>query len=218
MADDFRTGFIAVVGRPNVGKSTLVNALVGRKISIVTPRAQTTRHAILGVLTRPDAQLLFVDTPGLHTRQRNMLNKAMNKAADSAMAGADLVMFVVEAGVWRSADDYVLEHVRNAGIPALLVVNKMDSVRPRSALLPYLEQVAGKGEFIGVIPVSAARIDNLDRLTDLAASLLPPGPPLYPAGCHPPIAAWNSALPRWFGRSCCSRFVRRFPMGLPSKC
>ena len=104
-----------MVGRPNVGKSTLVNALVGRKISIVTPRAQTTRHAILGVLTRPDAQLLFVDTPGLHTRQRNMLNQAMNRAADSAMAGADLVMFVVEAGVWRSADDYVLEHVRNAG-------------------------------------------------------------------------------------------------------
>lgn len=180
MTEGFRTGFVAVVGRPNVGKSTLVNALVGRKISIVTPRAQTTRHAILGVLTRADAQLLFVDTPGLHTRQRNMLNKAMNKAADSAIAGADLVMFVVEAGVWRSADDYVLEHVRKAGIPALLVVNKMDSVRPKSALLPYLEQCAGKGEFCGIIPVSAARIDNLDRLTDLAVSFLPVGPPLYP--------------------------------------
>lgn len=180
MAEDFRTGFIAVVGRPNVGKSTLVNALVGRKISIVTPRAQTTRHAILGVLTRPDAQLLFVDTPGLHIRQRSMLNRAMNRAADSAIAGADLVLFVVEAGVWRSADDYVLGHVRNAGIPALLVVNKMDSVRPKSALLPYLEQCAGKGEFCGIIPVSAARIDNLDRLTDLAVSFLPVGPPLYP--------------------------------------
>jgi GTP-binding protein Era len=180
MAENFRTGFIAVVGRPNVGKSTLVNALVGRKISIVTPRAQTTRHAILGVLTRPDAQLLFVDTPGLHVRQRSMLNRAMNRAADSAIAGADLVLFVVEAGVWRSADDYVLGHVRNAGIPALLVVNKMDSVRPKSALLPYLEQCAGKGEFCGIIPVSAARIDNLDRLTDLAVSFLPVGPPLYP--------------------------------------
>jgi GTP-binding protein Era len=180
MAEEFRTGFIAVVGRPNVGKSTLVNALVGRKISIVTPRAQTTRHAILGVLTRSDAQLLFVDTPGLHTRQRNMLNKAMNKAADSAIAGADLVMFVVEAGVWRSADDHVLEHVRTAGTPAVLVVNKMDSVRPRSALLPYLEQVAGKADFRAIIPVSAAQVDNLDRLTDLAVSLLPPGPPLYP--------------------------------------
>lgn len=180
MAEDFRTGFIAVVGRPNVGKSTLVNALVGRKISIVTPRAQTTRHAILGVLTRPDAQLLFVDTPGLHIRQRSMLNRAMNRAADSAIAGADLVLFVVEAGVWRSADDYVLGHVRNAGIPALLVVNKMDSVRPKSALLPFLEQCAGKGDFCGVIPVSAARVDNLDRLIDLVVSFLPVGPPLYP--------------------------------------
>lgn len=180
MPEAHRTGFVAIVGRPNVGKSTLVNALVGRKISIVTPRPQTTRHAIVGVLTRPDAQILFVDTPGLHARVRNMLNRAMNRAVEGALAGADVALFVVEAGSWRAADSYVLEHVVAARIPIVLVVNKVDQVRPKSALLPYLEQCGARADFQAIVPVSAVSGDNLPRLTDLLAGLLPPGPPHYP--------------------------------------
>jgi len=180
MLKDFRTGFVAIVGRPNVGKSTLVNALVGRKISIVTPRPQTTRHAIVGVLTRPNSQVLFVDTPGLHTRQRNLLNRAMNRAVEGALVGAEVALFVVEAGVWKAADTFVLEHVLAARIPVILAVNKVDLVRPKSALLPYLLACEKRAGFHAIVPISAAGADNLDRLLEQLTDLLPVGPPLYP--------------------------------------
>jgi len=180
MAKDFRTGFVAIVGRPNVGKSTLVNALVGRKISIVTPRPQTTRHAIVGVLTRPNSQVLFVDTPGLHTRQRNLLNRAMNRAVEGALVGAEVALFVVEAGAWKASDSFVLEHVLAAKIPVILAVNKVDLVRPKSALLPYLLACEKRAAFHAIIPISAANSDNLDRLLEQLTDLLPAGPPLYP--------------------------------------
>ncbi|MEO8223808.1 MAG: GTPase Era [Gammaproteobacteria bacterium] len=180
MAEEFRTGFVAIVGRPNVGKSTLVNALVGRKISIVTPRPQTTRHAIVGVLSRPDSQVLFVDTPGLHTTQRNLLNRAMNRAVEGALVGADVALFVVEAGVWKAADSYVLEHVLAAHIPVILAVNKVDLVRPKSALLPYLLRSETRAAFHAIVPISAAGLHNLDRLLEQLTALLPVGPPLYP--------------------------------------
>ena len=180
MDKDFRTGFVAIVGRPNVGKSTLVNALVGRKISIVTPRPQTTRHAIVGVLTRPNSQVLFVDTPGLHTRQRNLLNRAMNRAVEGALVGAEVALFVVEAGAWKASDSFVLEHVLAAKIPVILAVNKVDLVRPKSALLPYLLACEKRAAFHAIVPISAANSDNLDRLLEQLTDLLPPGPPLYP--------------------------------------
>ncbi len=180
MLKDFRTGFVAIVGRPNVGKSTLVNALVGRKISIVTPRPQTTRHAIVGVLTRPNSQVLFVDTPGLHTRQRNLLNRAMNRAVEGALVGAEVALFVVEAGVWKAADTFVLEHVLAAQIPVILAVNKVDLVRPKSALLPYLLACEKRAGFHAIVPIAAAGADNLDRLLEQLTDLLPVGPPLYP--------------------------------------
>jgi GTP-binding protein Era len=180
MTENYRTGFVAVVGRPNVGKSTLVNALVGRKISIVTPRPQTTRHAIVGVLTRPGSQVLFVDTPGLHARMRNMLNRAMNRAVEGALVGADVAVFVVEAGVWKAADQFVLEHVLAAQIPVILAVNKVDLFRPKSKLLPYLSACGARAAFEAIVPISATAADNLDRLLDLISALLPVGPPLYP--------------------------------------
>lgn len=180
MHKDFRTGFVAIVGRPNVGKSTLVNALVGRKISIVTPRPQTTRHAIVGVLTRPDAQLLFVDTPGLHVRMRNMLNKAMNRAVEGALVGADVALLVVEAGVWKAADTYVLEHALAAKIPVILAINKVDLMKPVSTLLPYLVACEKRAAFHAIVPLSAETGDNLERLLALLTDLLAVGPPLYP--------------------------------------
>lgn len=181
-AEGYRTGFVAVVGRPNAGKSTLVNALVGRKISIVTPRPQTTRHAVVGVLSRSDAQVLFVDTPGLHARVRNLLNRAMNRAVQGALAGADVVLFVVEALHWREEDDFVLEQVQSSGLPCILVVSKVDQVRPRAKLLPFLSACAERAPFQAIVPVSARLPENLDRLLEVLVPALPVGPPLYPPG------------------------------------
>ncbi len=177
-----RCGYVAVVGRPNVGKSTLVNALVGTKVSIVTRRAQTTRHRITGVAGSPRAQLLFLDTPGLHSGRGRALNRAMNRAAVSALADADVVAVVVEAGRWAEGDDRVLEAVRGAGRPAILVVNKVDRVRPRERLLPYIQSVAGKADFSEIVPVSARTGSNLDRLREVLEASMPEGPPLFPAG------------------------------------
>jgi GTP-binding protein Era len=176
----FRSGFVAIVGRPNVGKSTLVNALIGRKVSIVTPRPQTTRHAIVGVLTLPAAQLLFVDTPGLNPRGRQLLNRMMNRTVQAALAGADLIGMVVEPGRWEAGDEQVLDEVRAARRPALLIVNKVDRVRPRARLLPLLEELGRRADFAAVVPVAARTGENLERLPGIIAGLLPEGPPLYP--------------------------------------
>lgn len=179
-AAGFRSGFVAVVGRPNVGKSTLVNALIGRKISIVTPRPQTTRHAIVGVLTLPRAQLLFVDTPGLNPRGSKLIHRMMNRAVQGALAGADAVVMVVEPGRWEAGDDQVLDEVQAARRPALLVVNKIDRVKPRARLLPLLTELGKRPGFSAAVPVAAQTGENLDRLQGLIADLLPEGPPLYP--------------------------------------
>jgi GTP-binding protein Era len=179
---EFRSGFAALVGRPNVGKSTLLNALVGTKLSIVTPRPQTTRHRILGVLTRAQAQIAFVDTPGLHEQAGRALNKAMNRTATAALEGADLAVLVVEAGRWTHEDDLALKRVRQAQRPAIAAVNKIDRLRPRERLLPYLAQLAARYEFRAIVPVSALKADNLKDLTDTIAAQLPRSPPLFPAG------------------------------------
>lgn len=175
-----RCGAVALVGRPNVGKSTLLNALVGQKISIVTPKPQTTRHRIAGVLTRPGYQVTFLDTPGLHRGSSRRLNQAMNRAALGALAEADLLLFVVDATRWTGEDDAALERVRASGRPVLLVVNKVDRVRPRERLLPLLEGLSGKHPFLEVVPVSALRADNLERLATVVAGHLPEAPPAWP--------------------------------------
>lgn len=178
---EFRAGFAALVGRPNVGKSTLLNALVGEKLSIVTPRPQTTRHRILGLLNRPDAQIAFVDTPGLHGGERRALNRAMNRTAASALADADVVVLVVEALRWTDEDDLALARVREGGRPAIAAVNKMDRVFPREAALPFVAQLSARHDFRAVVPCSARDGGNLDRLTEQIAAILPPSPPLFPA-------------------------------------
>ncbi len=179
---EFRSGFAALVGRPNVGKSTLLNALVGEKLSIVTPRPQTTRHRILGVLTLPQAQIAFVDTPGLHLKAARALNKAMNRAATAALADADVVVLVVEALRWTNEDRLALERIARAGRPAIAAVNKIDRVRPRERLLPYLAELSNRHAFLAVVPVSALRADNIADLRDTIAAHLPRSPPLFPQG------------------------------------
>ncbi len=176
-----RSGFVAVIGRPNVGKSTLVNAIVGHKISIVTSKPHTTRHAILGVLTLPDAQVVFIDTPGLENKSRRLMNRAMNRATVGALEGAEIVLLVVEAGNWEDADTEALKLVQKSGLPCVLVINKIDRVKPREKLLPYLQQSAGRHDFREIFPMSALKDASLDRFRDMLIEMLPEEQPLYPA-------------------------------------
>jgi GTP-binding protein Era len=181
-AAEFRCGFAALVGRPNVGKSTLLNALVGQKLSIVTPRPQTTRHRIIGLVKLPNAQIAFVDTPGLHSQARRALNKAMNRTAAAALEDADLVVFVVEALVWNTEDELVLNRIARSGRPALVAVNKVDRAKPRERLLPYLAELDRRHGFLALVPVSALKEKNLDDLRDAIAAHLPVSKPLFPDG------------------------------------
>ncbi|MFO1427178.1 MAG: GTPase Era [Steroidobacteraceae bacterium] len=176
----FRAGFAALVGRPNVGKSTLLNALVGEKLSIVTPRPQTTRHRIIGIVNRPAAQIAFVDTPGLHQGGRRALNRALNRTAAAALADADVVVMVVEAGRWTDEDDLVLGRIREAGLPAVAVVNKVDRVRPRERLLPYVARLAERHDFRAIVPVAARSGENLERLAEAIVAELPESPQMFP--------------------------------------
>jgi len=177
----FRSGFAALVGRPNVGKSTLLNALVGEKVSIVTPRPQTTRHRILGIANLPAAQIAFVDTPGLHREGRRALNKAMNRTATAALEDADVAVLVVEASQWTEGDELALSRLARARRPAILAVNKIDRVRPRERLLPYLAAAGGRHAFLAIVPVSALKADNVADLRATIAAHLPESPALFPA-------------------------------------
>jgi GTP-binding protein Era len=181
-AGEFRSGFAALIGRPNVGKSTLLNALVGQKLSIVTPRPQTTRHRILGVLSSPHAQIAFLDTPGLHFKASRALNKAMNRTASAAVEEADVVVLVVEAGKWTAEDDLALERIVRSGRAAIAAANKIDRVRPREQLLPYLAQLAVRHAFRAIVPVSALKCDNIEDLKQTIIAQLPVAPALFPNG------------------------------------
>ena len=184
----FRSGFVAIIGRPNVGKSTLMNAILGQKVSIVTPRAQTTRNRIIGVHTEPHrGQIVFVDTPGIHQAKRK-LNRAMVQAATDTAGETDVVLFVVEAqslaakrerAFW-GGDAAILDGLKADGVRPILVINKVDLLKRRHDLLPILQRVGEEGEFDDVVPVSAERKVSLDRLIDVILENLPEGPQLYP--------------------------------------
>lgn len=179
-SDNSRCGFIAVAGRPNVGKSTLVNALVGHKISIVSPKPQTTRQRVLGILNTQSAQLVFVDTPGIHGGGKRMLNRRMNQSASSAIFDADVILLVVEALRWTEQDERVLVQCLRAERPLGVVINKIDTVRGRTQLLPYIQSLQNKAEFAFIVPVSAERRENLVELERVLVEHLPESPPLFP--------------------------------------
>ena len=179
-AGGFRAGTVAIVGRPNVGKSTLLNALVGAHVSITSRKAQTTRHRILGVRTDDHAQLVFVDTPGFQTRFSNALNRAMNRAVTSTLAGVDAIVLVVEATGWDERDDPVLALIP-AGAPVVLVLNKVDRVKDRAKLATLLGACGARRDFAAIVPVSAERGTQLDALAGEVAKLLPQAEPLYAA-------------------------------------
>jgi GTPase len=178
----FRSGYVALVGRPNVGKSTLLNALLGEKVSIVTSRPQTTRHRVLGICESAQGQIAFLDTPGMHRGPQRALNRAMNRAAGAALAEADLAVYMVEALKWTEEDEMALERVLQSQRPVIAVINKVDRARPRERLLPYIARLAERANFLAVVPVSALRADNLEPLRNAIWAALPEGERLYPQG------------------------------------
>ena len=175
-----RCGFAALVGRPNVGKSTLLNALLGRKISIVSPKPQTTRTRIHGVLTRPGMQIIFADLPGIHTRQPRAINRYMNRTALASLADSDVNLFVIEALRWTDEDERALAELRQAGRPILLIINKVDRAKPKGRLLPFIDEIVRKASFAEVVPLSALKRNNIERLPEVIARYLPESPLLYP--------------------------------------
>lgn len=176
---DFRSGFVAIVGRPNVGKSTLMNHLLGQKLSITSRKPQTTRHKIIGIDSREHMQAVYVDTPGMHKKEVRAINKMMNKAAHSALRDVNLVLFVIDGQKWTQNDDLVLEKLVNASMPVILVINKVDTLEDKRAILPLIEQRAKLMQFAEIVPVSALRGSNLDHLRDTIGQYLPFSPPLY---------------------------------------
>ncbi|HEV8261015.1 MAG TPA: GTPase Era [Burkholderiales bacterium] len=173
-----RSGHVAIVGRPNVGKSTLLNRLVGMKVSITSRRPQTTRHRITGIVSEADTQLVLVDTPGFQTVHGGALNKLMNRIVTGSLQGVDVVLFVVEAGTF-GADDRKVMALLPRRIPVVLVINKIDRARDKSRLLPFIARVSTEFDFAQVVPVSAAKGTQVARLVDAVRPYLPEGPALY---------------------------------------
>jgi GTP-binding protein Era len=176
----YRSGYAVLVGRPNVGKSTLLNRLMGQKVAITSHKPQTTRHRILGIYSATEGQIAFVDTPGLHDRGAKAMNRYLNRTARSALTGVDLALFVVEAGVWTGEDERVLGLLREVATRVLLVVNKVDRIKPKEALLPYLDEVSKQHAFVDVVPVSAHNGDNLETLVTQIFAHLPQSDALFP--------------------------------------
>lgn len=175
---DFRCGYIAIVGRPNVGKSTLMNKLIGAKISITSRKAQTTRHRITGIQTRSDAQFIYIDTPGFQTRHNNALNKTLNRTVSNTLVSCDVVVFVVEAGTFDAADQQVLEQIPQ-GVPVILVINKADKIKDKALLMPFAQKVAGQRDFAAIVPVSARQGFQLDQLEAEIRTYLPNNAPIF---------------------------------------
>ncbi len=175
-----RCGFVAIVGRPNVGKSTLLNYLIGQKLSITSRKPQTTRDRVIGIHTEADAQMIFVDTPGMHKADGRAINRYMNKEALAALDGVDVVLMLVEAPKWTEADENVLNAVRHADCPVILVMNKIDQMADKSKLLPFIADVQSKHAFRDIVPISALKATQLDRLLACIEPLLPEGDFWYP--------------------------------------
>ena len=175
----YRAGHVAVIGRPNVGKSTLINGLVGTKVSITSDRPQTTRHRMLGIASFEDGQLVLVDTPGIHSAQNKAMSRVLNRAARGALEGVDAALLVVEAGRWDEEDEMALAALAQANIPVVLVVNKTDRLRDKAELLPYLAEVGKGRDFVAVHPLSALKRKGLDELVKTVLPLLPEQPALY---------------------------------------
>lgn len=176
----FRSGYVAIVGRPNVGKSTLMNHILGQKISITSDKPQTTRHRILGIKTEDNFQAIYVDTPGLHLNAKKAMNRYMNRAATTSLEDVDLVLFVVDAGRWTDEDDNVLKRLQGQKTPVVLIVNKVDRIQDKEQLLPLLKELSEKMAFAAVLPLSALKGTNVKDLEKVVFEALPESEAIYP--------------------------------------
>ena len=179
MSEAEHCGYVAIVGRPNVGKSTLLNRLLGRKISITSRKAQTTRHSLLGIHTRGAFQTLYVDTPGMSGVKARALNRFMDREAMRVLRDVDLVLLVIERDRWQPRDEAALARLEKLPVPVLLVINKIDRLKDKRRLLPLMAESAKKREFAAIVPVSAESGEGAERLQEVIEGLLPPGPKLF---------------------------------------
>lgn len=177
---DFRCGYIAIIGRPNVGKSTLLNYILGQKLCITSRKPQTTRHQILGIKTNEHAQAIYVDTPGVHKDSTRAMNRYMNRAAHSIIEDVNVVLFLVEAGVWTEKDEWVLNKIKNTSKPIILVINKVDQLKDKNELLPYMQKLSLLHSFKAILPVSALKGKYIQELENEVESLLDIAEPFYP--------------------------------------
>ena len=177
---DGRCGYIAIVGRPNVGKSTLLNHLLGQKLCITSRKPQTTRHNLLGIKTEGTVQMIFVDTPGIHTNQERAINRVMNRSAASVISDVDVVIFLVDRFDWSNADEYVARHISNSAVPVIVALNKVDMIDDKTELLPHLEFLASKVNASALIPLSALKKTNLNELEEKIKSFIPEQPHIFP--------------------------------------
>ncbi|HTD04911.1 GTPase Era, partial [Undibacterium sp.] len=176
--DDFRCGYIAIVGRPNVGKSTLMNALIGAKVSITSRKAQTTRHRITGIQTKDKTQYVYVDTPGFQTRHSNPLNRTLNRTVTNTLTASDVILFIIEAGTFGAADQQVIDLLPK-NVPCILVINKSDRVKDKAVMMPFAQKIMDLFPFAAVVPVSATLRFQLDSLEGEIKKYLPHNPPIF---------------------------------------
>lgn len=179
-SSDFRCGYVAIVGRPNVGKSTLMNELIGAKVSITSRKAQTTRHRIMGIQTDEDTQYIYIDTPGFQTRYNNALNKNLNKTVSNTLQSADVILFLIEAGTFSQADEQVL-NLLPENVPVILVINKTDRIKEKETLFSFAETVMTKRTFNAIVPVSARKRFQLVQLEEEIRKLLPEAEAVFDA-------------------------------------
>lgn len=175
-----KSGYVAIIGRPNVGKSTLLNSLLGEKISIISPKPQTTRFQILGIKTVGSAQIIYIDTPGMHRDEKRAMNRYMNRIANSVMLDADVIVFMIDALSWRNEDENVLQKLKQIDKPIILAINKIDLLNDKSELLPIITKLKDKLAFKHIVPISAEESINTEALEEEIAKLLPEGPQLFP--------------------------------------
>lgn len=175
-------GYIALVGRPNVGKSTLLNHILQQKISITSRKPQTTRHSILGIRTQGDYQYVYVDTPGIHTGTKKTINRMMNKTATNVLSDVDAIVFLVDGTHWKEEDEYALSLIKRVDVPCILVINKIDKITDKSTLLPWIKEMEQRHPFITIIPISAKTGLQVEALQEELESMMPEGPHLFGAG------------------------------------
>jgi len=177
---DFRCGYVAIIGRPNVGKSTLLNHILGQKLCITSRKPQTTRHQILGIKTSEHAQAIYVDTPGVHKDSTRAMNRYMNRAAHSIIDDVNVILFLVEAGVWTDKDEWVFDKIKESSNPIILVINKVDQLEDKNKLLPFMQKLSQMHNFKAIIPVSALKGKYISDLEKEVEALLDISDPFYP--------------------------------------